>query len=267
MPDWLFGLTVPQVMVLAIAVFVGGTWLGAFLVRPILRLFARDQHDWNSLVSVVLSCFGVFYGLLLGLLAVAAYDSRSKVEDMVSGEALFLAGFYRELADAYPPPLAAEFQAEVREYFRVTIEEDWPKQQVREIPTGGTAVMARLLRRIRAFRPSDDREIILHQGVLHSAEKSLDLRRMRLYSITTGLPGVLWYVVLMGAVINIFLIYLFNLRFINLLLLCGILSFFVATVIGLILVLDRPLQGPRCVDAEPFVLVNEFVLSRPGRPR
>jgi hypothetical protein len=92
-------------MLLMVVVFVGGTWVGAVLVRPILRLFALKQTEWNGLVSAGLSCFGVFYGLLLGLLAVAAYQNFSEVDGYVSDEALILAGMYPQLKDAYPEPL------------------------------------------------------------------------------------------------------------------------------------------------------------------
>jgi hypothetical protein len=75
----------------------------------------------------------------------------------------------------------------------------------------------------------------------------------------------LWYVVLIGAVVNILFIYLFDLKWLNVLVLGGILSFFIATVIGLILVMDQPLQGPRGIPPEAFVTVLQVVMD-PPRP-
>jgi hypothetical protein len=46
MPDWLFDLSIWQAMMLSVVLFVGGTWAGVVLVRPILRLFALKQADW-----------------------------------------------------------------------------------------------------------------------------------------------------------------------------------------------------------------------------
>ena len=264
MPAWLYELSVPQVMVLMISTFIGGTWLGAILIRPILNLFALRQSDWNGLVSAVLSCFGVFYGLLLGLLAVAAYQNQSEVDDLISGEALIIAGLYGELADIYPESLATELRADLKEYCRVTIEKDWPQQRKGAMPQAGSAVLRKFLKRLRAFEPKSPREIIWHESVIASVEKARDLRRARLYSVATGLPGTLWYVVLIGAVINVLFIYLFDLRFINVLLLGGILSFFVATVIGLILVMDQPLRGPRGIPPDAFVTLYEFVMNGSG---
>jgi hypothetical protein len=101
--------------------------------------------------------------------------------------------------------------------------------------------------------------------MIASLEKLRDIRRERLYSVRLGLPGILWYVVLVGAVINVCFVYLFDLRLFNLLLLGGILSFFIATVIGLILVMDQPMRGPRGIPPDAFVTVHEFVMGAPAR--
>jgi hypothetical protein len=74
----------------------------------------------------------------------------------------------------------------------------------------------------------------------------------------------MWFVVIIGAVINVCFVYLSNLRFFNVLLLGGILAFFVATVIGLIVVMERPLRGPHGIPADPFVTVYQRVMENPA---
>jgi hypothetical protein len=154
MPDWLHDPSIPQIMLLMIIVFVGGTWLGTLLVRPFLRLLALSQSDWNGLVGAGLSCFGVFYGLLLGLLAVAAYQNQSQVQNLVSRERLSLDGLYLDLGDVYPQDFAAMLQADLKEYCHVTIEKDWPEPKKGRIPAAGTQAMSSLLTRIRSSNPS-----------------------------------------------------------------------------------------------------------------
>jgi len=48
--------------------FVGLTWVGAIFLRPIFRLFVRSEPDVNGLVGNFVSIYGVFYGILMGLL-------------------------------------------------------------------------------------------------------------------------------------------------------------------------------------------------------
>jgi hypothetical protein len=265
MPTWLFDLSVQQAMLLMVIVFVGGTWLGVFLIRPFLRLFALKQADWNSLVSAVLSCFGVFYGLLLGLLAVAAYQNYTEVDGFVSSEALVIGGMYSQLPDVYPKPLATKLQSELKEYCRVTVEQDWPEQRRGKIPMAGTAALRQFLNSVYTFEPTHERERLRHEAMIASLEKVREIRRERLYSVQLKLPGILWYVVITGAVINILFVYLFDLRMFNLLLLGGILSFFIATVIGLILVMDQPMHGSRGISPDAFATVHDLVMSEPAR--
>src|SRR5262245_25467113 len=196
MPSLLYDLPTPQVMLLLIVAFVGGTWLGTFLVRPILRLLALSQPDWNGLVGAGLSCFGVFYGLLLGLLAVSAYQNQAQVGSLVTREGLLVAGLYADLADIYPQGFAAALQADLKDYCLAAIEQDWPEQRAGRFPTAGTQAIRVFLKQIRSFEPKSQREVILHDKVLDLVERVLEVRRERLYSVTVGLPGPMWFVVL-----------------------------------------------------------------------
>ena len=69
----------------------------------------------NEILGDFLQYFGVIYGLLLGLLAVATYQNHTDVEKAVAGEASSLAALYRDISA-------------IREYMRSTIEDAWPLQ-------------------------------------------------------------------------------------------------------------------------------------------
>ncbi|MFM7162568.1 MAG: hypothetical protein ACKO3P_19595 [Planctomycetaceae bacterium] len=263
MPNWLFDLSSTQVLLLFIAVFVGGTCLGTVTVQPLLRRWIAPQPDWNALVTGVLSCFVVFYGLLLGLLAVAAHERRTSVENIVSREALSLAGIYGEVNVIYPEDLRHELHELLRQYVDATIREDWPQQQRGELPWAGTRIMQKINARLWSFDPPDQRAQIVHAELLDQLSVPRDLRRERLYAIHSGLPNLLWYVVWIGAVLTIVFIYLFDLQRRNALLLAGLLSFFIAFLTGVIAVLDRPLLGPRAVAPQSFEMLRTEVMSRP----
>jgi len=98
------------------AAFVAGTlslllvlfnWTGIIFFRPIVRAWLRRQGRRNELVNSATSGFTLYYGLLLGLLSVAAYQSSKEVEDAVSREASTLAALYRSCEGLPPRPCAA----------------------------------------------------------------------------------------------------------------------------------------------------------------
>ena len=72
---WLYDIPPFRLSLLFVATFVGFYWIGSIIVRPILRQFVKYNAGANDIIGYVLSCFGVFYGLLLGLIAVTAYQN------------------------------------------------------------------------------------------------------------------------------------------------------------------------------------------------
>ena len=103
-PDnWYWLYDVPQVRLTAlfIGVFVGFYWLGSIIVRPILRQFVKRTPGSNDIVGYVLSCFCVFYGLLLGLIAVTAYQNVSDAGANVTREVAALSALYEEIGRAH----------------------------------------------------------------------------------------------------------------------------------------------------------------------
>ena len=72
----------------------------------------------------------------------------------------------------------------------------------------------------------------------------MELRRERLFSVGTGLPAVVWWVLLIGAALNIALTYLFSVERLGAhLLLTLALTVFVALLIFLIAAMDHPFPG------------------------
>ena len=83
----------------------GNHLVGTIFIRPFLRAFLRRQPGLNDVVGYLLGAHGVYFGILLGLLALASYQNFSDVEKLVVDEATKLAALYRDAA-AYPPPVA-----------------------------------------------------------------------------------------------------------------------------------------------------------------
>ena len=123
------------------------------------------------MVGLALSSFSVFYGLLVGLVAVAAYQNFSTVGDIVDKEASSLAALYRD-ASGYPQPIRAQLQDELREYARYTIDEGWPMQARGVIASGGTARITTFFDTLVAFEPAKKSEEFIHAEALRQFNAS-----------------------------------------------------------------------------------------------
>jgi H+/Cl- antiporter ClcA len=91
----------------------------------------------------------------------------------------------------------------------------------------------------------------------------MDARRMRLGSIERQLPGVLWLVIVLGALISLVSAFYFRVHDARLhRVQTGLLAGFIGLVIFIILALDRPYRGDLGLTAAPYELVYEHLMSR-----
>src|SRR6188508_232853 len=125
---WLYYIPTLLAVGLFAALFVGVCWIGIVLLSSQLVPMVHHQPGLNEILGDYLQYFGVIYGLLLGLLAVATYQNHSDVEKTVSNEASALAALYRDIS-AYPEPDRTDLKNATREYTRSTIEDAWPLQR------------------------------------------------------------------------------------------------------------------------------------------
>jgi hypothetical protein len=258
---WIYDIPTWALAVLFAVTFVGVTWLGIVLTRPHLRRWIEPQTDWNDVMGYVLSCHGVLYGILLGLIAVGTYQNYSDVEETVAQEASALAALSRDVS-GYPEPIRGELQALLREYCRYVIEEAWPAQRRGIVPEGGTARVNAFQQRLLSFEPATKGQEILHEATLDQFNGFVEVRRQRLHHVTTGLPAALWYVVVVGAALGIVLTWLFWIDRLGAhLTVAGILSLLTGLVIFLIAALDNPYRGGVSVSPEAFEIVQRSLMA------
>ena len=158
---WIYDIPTWQLGALFAVLFVGVTWLGILFISPIIKLWFRSQEGLNDLVGYALGAFGVFYGLLLGLLAVATYQNAASVDDTVAREAAALAALYRDVS-SYPEPIRADLQKRLQDYTRFVIEKAWPAQRRGEVPQGSVQMMDEFQRALTQFEPTTKGQEILH---------------------------------------------------------------------------------------------------------
>ena len=257
---WIYDYPTAYMGALFAFAFLAFTWVGLLFFRPIVRSWIHKERRANDMVGFALSSFSVFYGLLLGLLAVAAYQNFSTISDNVDKEASSLAALYRDLG-GYPQPLRGKLQDELREYTSEVIEKSWPLQRKGIVPDHGSDRITAFFNDLLTFNPADKREEIIHAEALRQFNHFVELRRSRLANVTTGIPAVLWWVVVIGAVLNIVLIWLLDMEVHVHVLLSGVLSVFLGVVIFLIAAMDNPFRGDVSVGPDSFQLVYDSLIK------
>jgi hypothetical protein len=258
---WIYDLPNWQLAVLVVGVFTGFGLVGLFASRPLVRRLLGASPIHNDVVSYIFAGVGVFYGLALGLIAVATWDDFTSIDGQVGSEAAALAALYRDL-DGYPQPLRGQLEEKLRTYTRFIIEKDWPAHRRGEGNEEGTRLLDAFENVVMEFDPSKEREKIAHTEILRSLEHVVEQRRLRLQSVGTGLPFSLWSVVLIGAALTVVLTYFFWVENVALhAILVGLLAFFIALLVFLTAAMDNPFRGQFSVSPDAFQTILDNVMQ------
>jgi hypothetical protein len=234
---------------------VGGLLLFQRLARGRLNL----PEDMNNDVIFFASAIGVFYSLTVGLIAVGVWTNYAQVQDIVSGEAASLAALYRDVS-GYPEPLRGELQAELRSYAEFVIADAWPAQYRGEILDGGTRLLDNFQAKLYAYEPLSAGQEVLHAETLQQYNEMITHRRRRVDAVEGGLPGVMWAIVLLGAVLTISVTYLLKIQRGVHIVLTAFLAAFIGLVVFTVAGLDRPLSGPLAIDPGSYQLVLDRLM-------
>jgi hypothetical protein len=253
-PDFVFDIPTRDLAIYISFLTIGAMLVGLILFKPILRLLFGTGPDFNQSLGFATSSFSLFYGLLLGLLTVSAFQNSERIREGMMAEATALGALYADM-NTYPEPLRSEVKAMMRDYVMYTIHEDWEAHRQGEILNGGFNRTNAIRQKLTAFEPETTGQAIVHAEVVASFQGFTEARQQRLTGTITALPDVLWYAVLVGAMVNILLIVLLRMPLATQFFLGSISAFFLGVMLLVIIVLDRPLRGEAGLDPEPLELL------------
>jgi len=229
--------------------------VGLALVRrfvlPRLHIHVEDSEYAGAMLQSIM----VFYGLAVALIAVSVSQTYSDVSKIVSAEATALAALYRDVS-GYPDPIRAGLQTGLRDYTDQIIHGAWPLMARGKVPSAGVDCMNRFQVMLIAFEPATEGQKLLHGETLRAYNQMIQARRLRVDAVNTGLPPVMWAVIVAGAFIGLSASFFFKVEDSRL---QGILALLLATFIGLVIfmifALDRPFRGDLAVGPGPYQLI------------
>lgn len=249
---WIYDIPSGWLAILMCTVCLGYTWGGLLLLRPRIRTWFGPEPGENEFVSYFLSAYGVFYGLMLGLIAVATYQNYTDAGNAVASEVNTISALYRDVS-SYPEPVRSVLQKHLHDYVHFVVDEAWPAQQKGLIHEDGAVRVNRFQEDLFAFQPKTKSEELIHAEALRQFNVFCGTRTARLQSVSTALPEELWYVVAIGAMLNLALIWGFSIdRLSTHLVLSGILSLFVGLMLFFIAAMDNPFRGEVSVNPDAY---------------
>jgi hypothetical protein len=247
---WLYDIPTWLLFVLVVGTFcvvgVGGLYATRRLVGRIVGSAAEAEG-----VDAFIGAVSILYGLIAGLIAVAAWEQYATIDGRVSQEASALGALYRE-AGAFPQPTRTELSSAIKGLTYKTMTTDWALQRA-GLPPAATPYLDQIARTIFDFEPRDAHEAAVQQSAMAEYARLDEFRRQRLHDADATLPGALYAVVLIGGLLTIALTYFLVLdRFPLHIVMTCICSAMIGMVVFLIVVMDRPFRGDVSIGSEDF---------------
>jgi hypothetical protein len=153
----------------------------------------------------------------------------------------------------YPPAARQLYQRELKAYVQSVIHQDWPMHHQGQVPQASSTMLRTFKNDFLTFVPPDTRLQIVHQQAINQLNELLLAHRLRLRGDQDNLPNLLWWVLIIGAVINVAISWFFvavnNTHQVALTCLIAVL---LGSLLFLTAAIDNPFRGGFSVDASAF---------------
>ena len=263
MPIWLYEISPLYTAVILVVCIETASIIGLLLARRLVIPRLRYHEGANDAVSGTVQAIGVFYGITVGLIAAGVWNTNSNAAGLVSKEAVSIGTLYRDVS-AYPSPVRDELRSKLREYTVFVIEQAWPaqKQGHGQHLDGGTQIINEFQAELYTFEPATPGQVSLHNETLKAYNALIENRRLRIDAVDGALSAVMWTVIWLGAAISIGVAYFFNVPDVKLhVILIALISGFLALVLLMIIINDRPFYGYVSISSDPYKLILDRVID------
>ena len=281
--DWLYqfpSLVVAAIVVATTAlVAVGGFGLARRYLQPRIK-----YHDGvNDVISGALGAIGVLYGITVGLITIDVWQRHTTAEDLVVREAAAIQVLYtmvsadigsKRVAETLDQVLKPE-EAEatkvgkpvaqlVARYLRDVICVAWVEQRAGTKASADGRALRAVRQQVLSIEPNEGGQQARYTAAIQSLNQLNELRRLRADAATSKLSGVMWMIIVLGALMSMCLVYLFRLEDSKLhFLVVSLLSGFLGLVFVMIVLNDRPFFGANGLEPDTYTELG-WMIGRPN---
>jgi hypothetical protein len=252
--DWALALsTLPMWQSLPLVVGLGMIF-GMAGPAAARKFWGLDRLKINNEVGgFKFAVIGGVYAVTLGFATIVVWEKYRDAESAVMQEAAAISALDR-LMNPLDQASAHNIRAQLRTYDRIVVDEEWPTMRVgRSSPLVSKALdglYASVLAQVQ--QGSQDNAIL--QAQLTQLNSLTQARRERLDLASGIVPGIVWLVLVSGALVTVGFTFFFGApSLLAQILMNGALSFLIFMSLLVIQEINYPFSGPVSVTPEPLL--------------
>jgi hypothetical protein len=163
---------------------------------------AADRRIHNDLIGWQLSVVGTTYAVIIGFMLYTVWTNFGAAELNANAEANSLINLFR-LADGLPAQQNARIKELARAYGDAVVNREWPEMSANTEPTETHEIAREMWQALLNLQDASPTQISAADHALYELSALAGYRRIRMVENATKLPGVLWFVLVIGAVVTI----------------------------------------------------------------
>ncbi|MER6098307.1 hypothetical protein ABT154_21110 [Streptomyces sp. NPDC001728] len=212
-----------------------------------------DPSETPDVIEYMTMMIGVIYAIVLGLAIAGVWEARGAAQETVRQEAQAMHEISARV-EVYPQDVRARIRADVDAYVSYVVNDEWTYMSEHgELSEQGTALLDRVRRSVTDYQPANDFEGQAYQPLVDQVTLADDARGARGQNAGETMPGVVWFGLIVGALVTVGLIFTLQIRRTGReLLLAGLFSVLIAFLLFLIWDFDAPFGRGISATAAPF---------------
>lgn len=219
----------------------------------------RQPH--NDVIGWQISILGTVYAVMIGFMLYAVWANYQKAETNVNGEANALINLFRS-ADGLPPAQRSAIEIAAVNYGTAVVAQEWPEMTRDQVPHAAKPFIVQLWSLLTQTQAQNySQQVSLHQA-MQELSTLTEHRRIRTLDSESGMPTILWTVLVIGGIITIASCGLIGTENIALhFTLIIAISLLISLSLVAIADIDRAFQGGVHVSSEAFVRAQATMLG------
>lgn len=162
----------------------------------------EDRRAHNDLIGWQLSVLGTTYAVIIGFMLYTVWIEFGTAELNADAESNSVVNLYR-LADGLPAEQGAKLKALARAYGDAVVDQEWQEMARDLMPTETRPVIKQMWQTLALSKGSAPTEVTAEDHALYELSALAGYRSTRLVQSATRLPGVLWFVLLVGGIVTV----------------------------------------------------------------
>ncbi|WP_405020288.1 DUF4239 domain-containing protein [Kitasatospora sp. NBC_00070] len=213
-----------------------------------------DPSETPDVIEYMTMMIGVVYAIVLGLAIAGVWEGMGSAQADTLREAQALHEVSAR-AEVLPPDVRDKVRSEVDAYVSYVVKTEWSyMSEHEEISAEGTDLLAQLRRTVTERAPQTELENQAYQPMVDRIATVDEARNSRGQSVGPTMPGVVWFGLVVGALVTVGMLFALQIRrSTRELLLAAAFSALIAFLLFLIWDFDNPFGRGISVTAQPFI--------------